>query len=186
MPCCHKEGASMQYCRRCLEIICVQSPVGVGRCPTCRSRFTIENGQAVKRDIQKANCRACRQFKVIVDRNMCDACLFGSLFIFRYECDSCHHVQQIPHPMWRYQPKCDVFGDTTWACRRCDTYTHWRIVPDDLALVPLDDVPASWDVGVEGLVPRVRRMRQEEQAARVRAETDNAEDETGGDVCSIS
>jgi len=166
MPCCHRDGSSVSYCRRCLEVICEQPPIGVGQCPTCRCHFTFENGRVVKTE-RKRTCIMCRQQKVIVDSNKCDACLFGSLYKFRYECDRCHQVQRIAHPMWRYQSDCSSFGSATWAChQRCGTYTHWRLMPDDIGSVPLADVPASWEAGAGGLVPRVRQIRQDEARAR--------------------
>jgi hypothetical protein len=162
MPCCHRDGGSVHYCRRCLEVICEQPPVGVGQCPTCRSFFTFENGRVVKTE-RKEICIMCQQLKIIVNERKCSACSFGSLYSFRYECERCHREQRIPHPMWRYQPSCDAFGTSTWACHRgCGTYTHWRIVPADLASVPLADVPASWELCEGGLVSRVRAIRQAE------------------------
>ena len=73
----------------------------------------------------------CRQERLIVDESCCSACLLGRrLGPLRYECDSCHRVQPIVHPMYRYQPTAADFGNDTWACHvGCQEQTHWRILP---------------------------------------------------------
>ncbi|CAE8739450.1 unnamed protein product, partial [Polarella glacialis] len=42
MPCCGREGATVGYCRRCIEIICEQYGGGTGRCPSCRHYIRID------------------------------------------------------------------------------------------------------------------------------------------------
>ena len=43
-PCCHKEGSSIIYCRRCIEIIIEQDGAhGIGKCPTCRKPLAIDS-----------------------------------------------------------------------------------------------------------------------------------------------
>ncbi|KAJ1379916.1 hypothetical protein B484DRAFT_311880, partial [Ochromonadaceae sp. CCMP2298] len=146
MPCCNREGGSTKYCQRCLELLCLHSPMGnTGRCPTCRSFFIIEEG-AVQNFLPTGTCRMCQQGgKVLVDRNFCDACALGDRYAFAYQCSRCTRVQVIPHPVWRYQPSPTAYGASSWACHvGCGDYTHWRIVPDDVVRIPAQEVPESW------------------------------------------
>ena len=106
-------------------------------------------------------CFRFRCAQVIVERNLCEPCLYGSLHTLRYECDGCHRTQRIPHPMWRYQADPDSYGGATWAChQRCGSYTHWRVIPADLPRVPMQDRPASW--GTEAWMEQVRAARRQE------------------------
>lgn len=163
MPCCHREDSTMHYCRRCLEILCDQGTNSVGRCPTCRTFFTIEGGVVANCE-NIGQCRMCRQSRVILDRNTCDACLFGSLHVFTYECSHCHCLQRIPHPMWRYQPSPNDYSTVSWACHaRCKDYRNWKIVPGDVARVPVQDLPPSWD-RQDDVLEAVRRVRAQEGA----------------------
>ena len=51
-----------------------------------------------------------------------------------YECARCHRIQEIPHPMWRYQKGPNDYGTASWACHQgCDAFTHWRIIPEDVS-----------------------------------------------------
>ena len=51
-----------------------------------------------------------------------------------YECARCHRIQEIPHPMWRYQKGPNDYGTASWACHEgCDAFTHWRIIPEDVS-----------------------------------------------------
>jgi hypothetical protein len=67
--------------------------------------------------------------------------------------------------MWRYQPSAATFGNVTWACRRCDDFTTWRVHPDDVDGVPLGDAPESWGVR-ERWLEDVRRTRNEGRGGR--------------------
>jgi hypothetical protein len=62
--------------------------------------------------------------------------------------------------MWRYQTDGPgAFGTATWACHvGCDDFTHWRVIPDDVARVPPMDTPESWG-GQEGWLAAVREQR---------------------------
>lgn len=164
MPCCGREGGTAGYCRRCLEIICQQGH-GVGRCPSCRQHISIQ-GSIVSISERRAQCLMCRQSRIIIDRNMCDACLLGSqLPPIRYECSHCHRHQRIPHPMFRYQASPAEFGTASWACHQgCVAQTYWRIVPGDALLVPDMECPESWGRREEWLVA-VRQQRHAERLA---------------------
>jgi len=77
----------------------------------------------------------CKQKTVIVGelgpgQPACEACF--SATSLRYECDRCHCVQQISHPMHRYQIEgSQSWSTSTWACRgACQDFTHWRLVSD--------------------------------------------------------
>ena len=149
---------------RCLEILCDQGTNSIGRCPTCRTFFTIDGGVVANCE-NIGQCRMCRHNKVIIDHNKYDACLFGSLHVLTYECNRCHCFQRIPHPMWRYQPSPNDFSTASWACHaRCHDYTNWKIVPCDVARVPVQDMPASWG-RQEDALDAVRRVRAQEGAA---------------------
>jgi hypothetical protein len=160
MPCCGRETSSTRFCKLCIETICRLAPGNCGQCPTCRQTITIEEG-AVVLATRRGRCRMCCQNnKVLPERNLCEACLYGSMHKLRYECDRCRRTQRIPHPMWRYQADPDSFGSATWAChQRCGGYTHWRVTPADLPLVPMQDRPASW--GTEAWMEQVRAARRQ-------------------------
>ena len=148
MPCCGSPTSTMQYCRRCIDIIVkngIQS--SIGRCPSCRAYFVIREGVPVPQASEPRQCDICCQQKEIADpdRNLCSACLLGSEFRFRYECSRCHRIQKISHPMWLYQPSPMTFTGATWACHvGCGDYTNWRIASDDLERVPPEHCPESW------------------------------------------
>mmetsp|Transcript_25254 Transcript_25254/g.42280 ORF Transcript_25254/g.42280 Transcript_25254/m.42280 type:complete len:284 (-) Transcript_25254:102-953(-) len=188
MPCCSREGSSMVFCRRCLELLCHHSPVGnVGRCPTCRAYFLIMNG-VVQNCTLQGQCRMCRQQKIIIDRGMCDACLLGSQYAFRYECNRCHRHQRIPHPMWRYQPSPAEFGSATWACHLgCGSYTHWRIDSEQVDLIPNQEVPESWGRREDWLaIQVVREMQNGERYTHWRIELTAVAQHHGRDVLTVS
>eukprot|EP00927_Polykrikos_kofoidii_P087086 TRINITY_DN9950_c0_g1_i2.p1 TRINITY_DN9950_c0_g1~~TRINITY_DN9950_c0_g1_i2.p1 ORF type:complete len:233 (+),score=24.69 TRINITY_DN9950_c0_g1_i2:52-699(+) len=160
MPCCGREGSSIGYCRRCIEIICEQAE-GTGACPCCRHHITIGAAGVVSKAVNRAKCWMCRQMRVIVRRGVCDACLLGRRFPLRYQCKRCNGTSVISHPMWRYQASPSEFGKVTWACQRCHDYTHWRVVPECLSQVPDFDCPEGWGRRDDWLAS-VRRQRQEE------------------------
>ncbi|CAL1155872.1 unnamed protein product [Cladocopium goreaui] len=144
LPCCGKEGSTVMYCRNCMEIICAQGD-GIGRCPTCRQCLSIDGAGVLSISENRQQCLMCRQMHIIVGRGMCEACNLGDRFSFRYECARCHRIQEIPHPMWRYQKGPSDYGTASWACHRgCDAFTHWRIIPEDATQVPAMECPESW------------------------------------------
>lgn len=108
--------------------------------------FEGEGHNAFELAVMRGTCRLCMQEKELVDeRSVCDACAYGARFPLRHECSVCAHVQRIPHPMWRYQPSAEAFGNVAWACHgRCGDFTRWRVVAQDVRLVPPEDAPASW------------------------------------------
>lgn len=148
LPCCGTIGSSLQYCRRCIEVIIERGIEGrLGKCPTCNSWLSEKNDQFVTPESRAARCTMCTQEKVIADvgRVRCEACVIGGRYPFQYECNRCHLVQRIPHPMWQYQNTPTEFGGVTWAChRRCGDYTNWRIIPDDAQRVPAELCPQTW------------------------------------------
>ena len=143
MPCCNNPNSTLRYCTECISIICESPP---GRCPTCRAYIKYENG-IVTNIVHQDPCNICKQTRTIVDerRLICEACMLGMRYCFKYECEVCHHVQRIPHPMWKYQPKPSDFTNDTWACNTfCHRQTRWRIVPEQAILVPPEHCPDTW------------------------------------------
>eukprot|EP00401_Gymnodinium_catenatum_P069646 CAMPEP_0117583738 /NCGR_PEP_ID=MMETSP0784-20121206/67193_1 /TAXON_ID=39447 /ORGANISM="" /LENGTH=157 /DNA_ID=CAMNT_0005384481 /DNA_START=218 /DNA_END=691 /DNA_ORIENTATION=+ len=134
---------------------------GVGTCPRCRGRLAIEDGAVVVPPPNIGRCRMCCQNgKQLVHANLCEACLAGSRNPLRYICERCQLVQRIPHPMYKYQPTPVEYCNSSWAChQRCGDFTRWRILPDDLHLVPAADRPESW--GTEDWFEEVRRIRRQ-------------------------
>mmetsp|Transcript_304 Transcript_304/g.336 ORF Transcript_304/g.336 Transcript_304/m.336 type:complete len:241 (+) Transcript_304:273-995(+) len=168
LPCCYNSQSSTKYCKACIIIVCRRAS-GLGRCPTCCSYIRVEEDRDsgdVK--ISKADdceqCRCCSQIRVIAEqeRKLCDACLLGITYAFRYECEGCGIWQVIRHPMWRYMETPTSFSTDTWFCGyRCHDQTHWRIHPNDLRYVPVDDRPESWGQQEEwfALIREERRRR---------------------------
>lgn len=169
LPCCDSPEATTKFCLECVRLMCNSMGLnGVGRCPKCRAWIAVESNTIVKRE--GGPCKVCCQFKVIVDRHMCDACTFGSRYPLRYECSQCSNVQRIPHPMYRYQDSPTAYSHTTWACHQeCMDYTRWRVIPADVRRVPDADAPPSWNRN-EAILNRVRELRaqghQSEYASR--------------------
>jgi hypothetical protein len=170
MPCCGTRTSTTWYCRRCIEIIC-ENGGGIGMCPIGCGFIRIDDGVVSRSEPPRAMCRLCMQTRAIASGGMCAACLLGSRLALRYECDRCHGTQRIPHPMWRYQRDGPgEFGDVTWACHvGCGDYTHWRVVPEDIRLVPPIDAPPSWGQQL-AWVAQVREQRQNELRAAGRGE----------------
>jgi hypothetical protein len=105
-----------------------------------------------------AQCLCCRQNRVIVAANCCSACVLGLRLALVYECDHCQELQRIPHPMWRYQPTPEEFGNDTWACHHCHQQSHWRVHGDHLLLIPPEHCPEGWGRREEWL-EQVRAQR---------------------------
>jgi hypothetical protein len=158
MPCCGRAGTT-NFCQRCIETICEMADGGYGSCPKCRKTIAVHGGAVVVAEA-RGQCRMCNQGnKVIIESGLCDACLYGSRYVLAYECERCHCTQRILHPMWRYCAAPDAYSSATWACHQsCSDYTHWRVVPSDLARVPAQDRPTSW--GTEEWFADVRARRQ--------------------------
>jgi hypothetical protein len=156
MTCCHREESTMHYCRPCIEIV---SADGYGRCPSCRSYFTLSaDGEATVVD-RIDQCRVCRQPRVIVDEEnkICEPCLLGQTYCFKYSCKECQNGQFIPHPMWTYQETPFAYSSVTWSCQQCRAQTKWKIYAEMIKRIPLQHLPESWG-------------RQEEYLAQIRAE----------------
>ena len=138
------------------------APGGFGKCPKCRKTLAIKSGRVEVVEPRGKCSMCCQGNKVIIERGMCDACLFGSRYALSYECNRCHRKQRIPHPMWRYCTAPDAYSSATWAChQQCGGYTHWRVVPGDLPKVPAQDRPESW--GDDEWLREVRQRRQRER-----------------------
>ena len=145
--------------------MCGMSQDGVGTCPGCRARIGLRNVEgrlAVVRQSNSGTCMMCCQKHELVERGLCVACLYGQQHAFRYVCHMCNRTQRIPHPMYRYQQTPDELSTASWACHvGCGTYTHWKIHPDDLPGVPVEDMPETWGRGEE-VLDAVRQIRQQE------------------------
>jgi hypothetical protein len=166
MPCCGLESSTIEYCMYCIALIAQNGLQSyIGRCPSCRAYYRMKSSSEVELITQvPAQCFMCYQIKTIVDprRNLCAACTLGSTYSFRYECDGCHCIQRIPHPMWQYQRSPTDFGDVTWAChQRCGSFTHWRIIHEDLSRIPPDHTPDSWGLR-EVWLERIRELRRQQ------------------------
>jgi len=179
LPCCTAPvGSTMRYCSRCIEIICEESPGGVGRCPTCRAWLKKKEGGGFELGDEVELCNLCNQPRQIVHRahggqlKVCDACFLGAQQQLRYECQRCHQIARIPHPMYRYQPTATEFGNNTWFCRKgfdgrgCDDFRNWRVCASDAHLVPAEDAPEGWGRREEFLA-RVREQRRREMRGDV-------------------
>jgi len=171
MPCCYNPTSTLRYCQQCVEIICESPP---GRCPTCSSPIQMSSNGVVTSSERQDPCRMCGQTRTIVDdqRMICECCMLGLRYCFNYECDSCHRVQRIPHPMWKYQELPTAFSQDTWACHLgCQAQTHWRIIPEQAGLVPPEHCPVSWGRREEWLeaVRAQRRLRGERSALQTRS-----------------
>jgi len=174
LPCCGTHtDSTVRFCQLCMRTVCNQGALGVGKCPRCRKFLGVASETADPLTItfevrdRTGQCRMCRQQKVIVANDQCDACLFGSRHVFRYECDGCHKFQRVPHPLYRYQDSPAAFSGATWACHAgCGTYTHWRIASADVPKIPRQDVPDSWSPDNEAWFEEIRAARSREREER--------------------
>jgi hypothetical protein len=65
LPCCGTRESTVQYCRRCIEIIIERGIEGnLGRCPTCSTFLTVKDGHFRVFDQAAGRCRRCLQPKV--------------------------------------------------------------------------------------------------------------------------
>jgi len=139
---------------------------GRGHCPSCRAYFQLckpkkgtklksSQPAAIKEEllslskatIPVGQCGMCLQQRELPPgmRGLCAKCDLGQTLALRYECNRCHKTQMIPHPMFSYQASPTTYSSATWAChQRCGDYTKWRIVPEDMAKIPVAHCPAEW------------------------------------------
>lgn len=156
LPCCGSDE-KQEICTSCILLLTHPTSdrgARVGRCPRCRAWIAVQTDSptGLVTDVQavqsEGQCQVCNQHKAVLvenDENVCDACFLGRRRPLIYECEQCHATQKIPHPMYRYQPKVDAFGKTSWACQGlCQNFTMWRILPEQLRLIPPGDTPEEW------------------------------------------
>jgi len=175
LPCCGKadETSSIKICTACILVLSNPTSDGasrVGRCPRCRSWIVVATPQTsdqteldIKTVQAAGKCLVCNQVKdcLVEEESVCDACFLGRRQPLLYECQQCHVTQRIPHPMYRYQPAVDEFGNVSWACQgRCGTFTYWRIRLDQVALIPVGEAPWG-DDHLEVARQRVKEARRE-------------------------
>ena len=190
LPCCggRQSGSSESFikvCTSCILVLTSPSTTGshrIGRCPRCLAWIKVQipaeaadknnaasssknNGVTVEKIDVCGQCLICNQEKDFLVENgqVCDSCFLGRRQPLKYECQQCHHYQNIPHPMYRYQETKDEFGNVTWACQgKCGRFTKWRILPEELHRIALGDAPKSWGTDYIALARnRVKIMRED-------------------------
>lgn len=180
LPCCggKQEGSTASFikvCTSCILVLTSPSSTGshrIGRCPRCLGWIKVQLPEPAEKNvvvIEKVDvsgpCLICNQNKdVLVENdNICDSCFLGRRQPLKYECQQCHHIQKIPHPMYRYQKTKDQFGNVTWACQgKCGRFTKWKIQPEELHRIPLGDAPKSWGTDyIKNARNRVQILRQD-------------------------
>lgn len=174
LPCCSE--TSLHMCAACILVLSFPTTDGssrVGRCPHCRSWIRVEppasaavSTALVMRSIsnQGGPCGVCgRHKRCLLEPELCDACFIGRRQPLLYECEQCHLTQRIPHPMYRYQAQPNAFGNVTWNCEgSCGNFTHWRLLEDQVSLVPVGDEPTSWGLDYrQSAKARVLQTRRE-------------------------
>mmetsp|Transcript_3563 Transcript_3563/g.5975 ORF Transcript_3563/g.5975 Transcript_3563/m.5975 type:complete len:293 (-) Transcript_3563:68-946(-) len=171
MPCCQQQHPNI--CTACVLLLASPTSGGasrVGRCLGCRQWLSVMTtvDSAVTIDIidTEGQCDVCNQTKShLVEQDngkMCDACFLGKRRALLYECKECHGHQRIPHPMYRYQPSVEEFGDVNWACQlECQRFTKWKILEEQAKYIPVGDAPLAWgDDYVEVAMQRVQEARR--------------------------
>ena len=165
LPCCGKVESTVQYCKRCIEIIVEQGFGGtVGRCPTCSQLITIQGGVITGGHIV-ASCRMCMQERPIADSRsvLCEMCVLGRSFTMRYECERCHCIQRIPHPMWRYQEEgATSFGTNSWA-HILKSAPYRKFILNNYQGIDFSEI-------LLGLPPRLLRLHKVAHSGRGRAQ----------------
>lgn len=190
LPCCGRGGdvdatSSVQICNECILLLLTPTSSSfntrLGRCPRCRAWLVLKEEGELQTVDAAGPCRICRQLKehLVLEQAVCDACWLGARHPLIYECSVCHCYHRIPHPMYRYQPRPDAFGTVTWACQRCGDYTNWRILPQQLHLIPVGDAPEEWGEDYHDIIQQARARVQEEAARR------EAENGAYGGSCGI-
>ena len=171
LPCCggRQQASSdtfIKVCTSCILVLTSPSTTGshrIGRCPRCLDWIKVQipaevdgkntsvaavgTGLTVQKILASGPCLICNQEKehLVENGEVCDSCFLGRRQPLKYECQQCHHHQNIPHPMYRYQETKDSFGNVTWACQgKCGRFAQWRILPEELHRIALGDAPKSW------------------------------------------
>jgi len=131
-------------------------------------------------------CSICNQVKDhLVDNGICDSCYLGQRCPLLYECEQCTNSQLIPHPMYRYQPASNQFGRTSWKCQAtCKNFTKWRVLPDQVNLIPAGDSPREWGENTLEL-SRIRVMEARRDMVVVKASDSAVEFEQTRDSCGL-
>lgn len=149
LPCCHKDESSVQFCNECIVALSTRSAISTFCCPVCRSYVAREKGRLViKKDV--GTCSVCHSVSYMASPQLCHDCVKRRIDYshFRYECEQCHGLQHIPHPMWRYQLTTSSFTSSSarWTCQQgCGMRTTWRLLMEDVPLIPAEERPACWD-----------------------------------------
>lgn len=190
LPCCGSYNreitSTTKICTACILLLSSPTTDGsarVGRCPRCREWIVVkEQGLLIEHAKHGGQCQICNQMKdhLVENDQVCDACFLGRRRPLFYECQQCHFSQQIPHPMYRYQPSLETFGKVSWACStHCHKFTFWRILSNQVNYIPAGDAPECWDQDY-WQVARERVM----EARRSMAELSRANQESA-DACVI-
>jgi hypothetical protein len=175
-PCCSDEQG-VRICTSCLLVVTTATKQGshrIGHCPRCRTWIRVKAPTSTTQqqlDIEPVTlgeptcvCKICNQTKeYLLDEEECDACFLGQRNPLLYECKRCQCVQRIPHPLYRYQDTPDSFGTVKWSCqgRACGGFSYWRILSDQVALIPIGDTPSAWAVdSIQAARQRVLTTRQ--------------------------
>jgi hypothetical protein len=177
LPCCDSKdrepSSNFSVCTACMLVLSVATADGasrIGRCPRCRLWIAITSlhspniDMSVRKLEAAGKCEACMQYReplIEQDPPTCDACFLGKNSPLLYECEGCQGTQKIAHTLYRGQPTSASFGNEMWACNRCQKSTHWRLVSDQLTLIPAGDVPEEWgDEFLELARLRVQKARR--------------------------
>lgn len=163
-----EESSFIKVCTSCILVLSIRSTTGpqrIGRCPRCLDWIKVQipvdtedttpsicninnkNGVIVEKIDVGGQCLICNQEKdhLVENDEVCDSCFLGRRQPLKYECQQCLHVQNIPHPMYRYQETKDQFGNCAWACQgKCGKFSNWKILPEELHRIALGDAPKSW------------------------------------------
>lgn len=178
LPCCDRKDSTLQFCTECIHLLCQRSRRihQIVECPRCKKYIQVrEDGKIINVDEAPINCAMCRMTRLPSQEHasLCSACYSGIRNPLRYECNTCHRIQRIPHPMYRYQENPFSFGSSSWACHQgCHTYTMWRIIPEDISKVPMEDAPDGWRLR-ELEYEEIRLIRRDNAAAGDRGANGN-------------
>ncbi|EOD04202.1 hypothetical protein EMIHUDRAFT_221283 [Emiliania huxleyi CCMP1516] len=111
------------------------------------------SGREASRDADASSLAVVGAGGAIEEADAVDTCtLCQQRHTLRYECEQCRRFQRIPHPMYRYQPTPQQFGDVS------------RVHPEDVLAVPADDAPEGWGMR-EAWFDAVREQRRREGRA---------------------
>lgn len=178
LPCCDEEDprggrySNFNVCTACILVLTVATKDGihrVGRCPRCRqwiSVLTLHSTSASMevRKVQSGKCEGClleTSPLIVEEPATCDACFLAGETSLTYECEGCHQPQAIQSILYRSQPSTKSFSNEKYPCNNCDKSTHWRILHDQLHMIPANDIPEQWgDNFLELARARVHKARQ--------------------------